>query len=218
MAQARLPCYLSGMAFPRDLLAPHESIVFELRPHWVALIPSVFWTLVALALGIAGYALTEGTIANVILIVAVLGWLALALPPFLRWRFTLFVLTTDRLITRAGVFAKNSKELPLERLNDVAFNQTLVERMLGAGDLLIESAGERGQTRITNVRSPEQVQLKIYEESEKHQNRMFSQGRHAEDDSRRSPTVPEQLEALARLKDQGVLSDAEFQAKKQELL
>ncbi len=208
------------MGFPRALLADHEKIVFELRPHWVSLIPSVLWTF---ALGVAlflGYAAAEAIAdgdpsgaKSVIGGVVTLGWLALAVVPGLRWYFTLFVLTSDRLITRSGIVAKHSREIPLERINDVAFNQSVLDRILGAGDLLVESAGERGQTRIENVRKPEQVQLMIYKETEDNNNRMMKPGTQRADAS-----IPEQIAALARLNDQGVLSDAEFEEKKTELL
>lgn len=199
------------MGFPRELLADHEEIIFDLKPHWVAAVPSVLWTLVAVAAVITSFVFFEGTIAFIALGAGVLLWLFFAVPPFVTWRFTHFVLTTDRLITRSGVFAKHSKEIPLERINDVAFSQSVLDRILGAGDLLIESAGERGQGRISNVRNPERVQLMIFEESEKNNNRMM-QPRSA------GTSIPEQIEALSRLKEQGVLSAEEFEAKKQDLL
>jgi uncharacterized membrane protein YdbT with pleckstrin-like domain len=199
------------MPFPRELLADHEEIIFDLRPHWVAAVPSVLWTIIAIAAAITSFVFFSGTVGLIALAAAVLLWLFLAVPPFVTWRFTHFVLTTDRLITRSGVFAKHSKEIPLERINDIAFSQSFIDRILGAGDLLIESAGERGQGRISNVRNPERVQLMIYEESEKNNNRMM-QPRSA------GTSIPEQLEALGRLKEQGVLSPAEFEAKKQDLL
>lgn len=202
---------VATMGFPRELLADHEEIVFDLKPHWVAAVPSVLWTVLAVAAAITSVTFFDGTVGLVALGAAVLLWLIFAVPPFVTWRFTHFVLTTDRLITRSGVFAKHSKEIPLERINDIAFSQTFLDRILGAGDLLIESAGERGQGRISNVRNPERVQLMIYEESEKNNDRMM-QPRSA------GTSIPEQLEALARLKDQGVLSTDEFEAKKQDLL
>ena len=200
------------MPFPRELLADHEEIVFDLKPHWVAVVPSVFWTLVAIAGVIASFAFLNGTVALVASGVAAIMWLFLAVPPFVRWQFTLFVLTTDRLITRAGVIAKHSKEIPLERINDVAFSQSVLDRVLGAGDLLIESAGERGQSRISNVRNPERIQLMIYQETEKNNDRMMAPR------SGGTTSIPEQIEALSRLKEQGVLSESEFETKKQELL
>ncbi len=201
------------MAFPRNLLADHEEIVFDLKPHWVAIVPSLLWTLALIVLWILGYGVAKSVFdnpsvaQNVVAAIVLIAFVWLALIPFLRWQFTSFVLTTDRLITRSGIIAKHSKEIPLERINDVAFNQTVFERIVGAGDLLIESAGERGQERIENVRKPEEVQLMIFKATENNTLRTAS-----------APTAAEQLEALARLRDQGILTEEEFNVKKKELL
>ena len=202
---------LIPMGFPKELLADHEEIVFDLKPHWVAVVPSVLWTAAAIAAIVGAVVLFDDLAVWIAAGLVLLLWLFLAVPPFVRWQFTHFVLTTDRLITRSGVVAKQSKEIPLERINDVAFSQSVLDRVLGAGDLLIESAGERGQGRIENVRNPERVQLMVYEESEKNNNRMM-QPRAQE------TSIPAQIEALARLKEQGVITAEEFAAKKRDLL
>lgn len=206
--------------FPTELLADHEEVRFELRPHWIALVGPVFWTVVSLLVLVVGSRLArdrdwETGLQQAVSLVALVMWIALGVLPFLRWLYTIFLLTTDRLITRSGIIAKKSKEIPLERINDVAFSQSVFERMVGAGDLLIESAGERGQERITDVRHPEQVQLQIYKEAEENSNRMM---RGSSQTAQATPSIPEQIEALARLKEQGVLSDQEFDAKKKDLL
>lgn len=212
------------MAFPRELLADHEKLIFELRPHWVALIPSALWTLGLLVALLLGYraidAIVDGAVTapkSVFGAIVTALWIFFAVVKFFRWRFTMFVLTTDRLITRSGVIAKHSKEIPLERINDVTFTQTVLERIIGAGDLLLDSSGDLGPARITAVRKPEEVQLLIYKESECNENRMRTQlpsplQQHKE------PSIPEQIEALARLNNQGTLTDEEFEAKKRELL
>jgi uncharacterized membrane protein YdbT with pleckstrin-like domain len=210
------------MAFPKNLLADHEKLVLDLKPHWVAILPSVLWTIALIVVWILGYQLATSVFddpsvaQNVVAAVVLIAFVWLAVTPFLRWQFTFFVLTTDRLITRSGIVAKHSKEIPLERINDVTFNQSVIERAVGAGDLMVESAGERGQTRISNVRNPEQVQLRIYKEVEENNNRMMRGGQPFPTPSEDS--IPEQIEALARLREQGVLSEGEFEAKKQELL
>jgi uncharacterized membrane protein YdbT with pleckstrin-like domain len=215
------------MAFPKNLLADHEKVIFDLKPHWVALVPPAMWTIVALVALFLGYrgmdAIVEGdaTTGKAIVggVVTIL-WYFLAVLPALRWRFTMFVLTTDRLITRHGIIAKHSREIPLERINDVAFSQTVLERMLGAGDLMVESAGERGQTRIADVRKPEQVQLMIYKQTEDNSTRVVrgQMGEVAGHSAPQEPSVTEQLEDLGRLRKDGVLTEEEFQAKKAELL
>jgi uncharacterized membrane protein YdbT with pleckstrin-like domain len=210
------------MPFPKHLLAEHERLVFDLKPHWVAILPSVLWTIALLVVWVLGYRVAKNVLddpslaQNVVAIAVLVAFVWLALIPFLRWQFTYFVLTSDRLITRTGIIAKHSKEIPLERINDVTFSQSVIERGVGAGDLLIESAGERGQTKISNVRHPEQVQLTIYKEVEENSNRMMRGGQPFPTPAGNS--IPEQIEALARLRDQGVISEAEFEAKKAELL
>jgi uncharacterized membrane protein YdbT with pleckstrin-like domain len=210
------------MAFPKHLLADHEKLIFDLKPHWIAILPSVLWTIALIVVWVLAYQLAKDVFddpsvaQNVVAAAVLIAYVWLAVIPFLRWQFTFFVLTTDRLITRSGIIAKHSKEIPLERINDVTFNQSVIERAVGAGDLLVESAGERGQTRISNVRHPEQVQLRIYREVEENNNRMMRRGQPFPTPS--GDSIPEQIEALARLRDQGVLSDGEFEAKKQELL
>ena len=209
------------MAFPRRLLADHERLVLDLKPHWVALLVPALWTMAGIALYVLGARVAEDNIDDPGLVQKIIGVIALILiiwkgvSPVARWATTNFVLTSDRLITRSGVIAKHSKEIPLERINDVAFSQSILERMLKSGDLMIESAGERGQNRISNVRNPEHVQLTIYKEVEENNNRMMRPGAPTET---RGDSVTDQLEALGRLKEQGVLSDMEFETKKQELL
>jgi uncharacterized membrane protein YdbT with pleckstrin-like domain len=68
------------------------------------------------------------------------------------------VLTSQRVIFRTGVIARVGIEIPLYRVNNINFHQSIFERMIGAGDLLIESGGEEGMQVFDNVRDPEQVQ------------------------------------------------------------
>jgi uncharacterized membrane protein YdbT with pleckstrin-like domain len=208
------------MNFPRKLLGEHERIIFEKRPHWVALLIPIFWAIVIVALAI--FALTRiddpSWLRTAIIAIALIALFIVPVASVLNWLFTLFVLTSDRLIVRTGVVAKSSKEIPLENINDITFNQRILERLVGAGDLLVESAGERGQNRITNVRDPEGTQLQIYKASEENSNRMHRGGLGPQQFAGEDKSIPAQLEALARLKDQGVISEAEFETKKEELL
>ena len=103
---------------------------------------------------IAMYAL-----AAVVLLVV----LALAVWPFLVWRTTHYVFTNERVIMRHGVFSREGRDIPLNRVNDVSFQHSFFERMLGTGTLTIESAGERGQVVLTEIPRVEKVQSELYE-------------------------------------------------------
>jgi hypothetical protein len=93
----------------------------------------------------------------------------------------------------------------------VLFSQRVLERLLGYGDVLIESAGSMGQSRLENIPDPEAFQSEIYRARE-------VRSLHLKGDRGRSRDVVAQLEALADLRERGHLTDAEFETKKRRLL
>jgi uncharacterized membrane protein YdbT with pleckstrin-like domain len=195
------------------LLNDGEEVVLDLRPHWwffVGPLVAVVLTLVAVA-AVAVLDLPDWLFLGLLgLLLLNALWLAFRLA---RWTTTNFVVTTDRLIYRSGVVSKQGKEIPLERLNDISFHQSVLERILGAGDLMIESGGERGQQMFSDIRRPAHVQNEIYRQIE------LSQGRDADRMAgRRELSIPEQIDKLDELRQRGVISQAEFEAKKSQLL
>ncbi len=205
------------MTFPRHLLTDDEDLVLDLRPHWWFLAQAGSLLAVAVLLGVA--ALVQSWWRPVefvigILVLVALAWFAIT---YVRWTTTNFVVTNERVISRRGVVAKTGIEIPLDRINTVFFNQSLFERMIGAGDLGIESAGEGGRQTFTDIRRPSIVQNEIYRQVEGLENRRLQRLGQAAAGSR-VESIPEQIEKLDQLRRQGVLSDAEFEAKKRELL
>lgn len=206
------------MAFPRKYLHDTEEIILDRKPHLWFLVKPILGVIVALVVAIAAgnFINPDGnvnkwiTYAGFALVVLALLWL---LEEVLRWRTVNFVVTTDRLIYRSGLFAKQGKEIPLERINDISFNQTIFERLIGAGDLLIESGGEQGQQRFTDIRKPFEVQNLIYKSIE--QAKARDMDRMA---GRRELSLPEQIEKLDDLRQKGVITQADFEAKKAQLL
>ena len=207
------------MGFPRKLLIDGEDIVVELRPHWIALVvPIAVTILVVVGWGLAfGWAPDAGagrtTVVFGAAIVAVLLLLAYVLPRIVAWATSIFVVTTDRIIHRKGLVAKYSMEIPLEAINDVRFQQGVFERLIGAGDLIIESAGERGRQVFADIRHPEEVQREIYAQGEQNKERMYQGG-----PPRGAPSTAGELERLADLRDRGVLTPEEFEAQKRRIL
>jgi uncharacterized membrane protein YdbT with pleckstrin-like domain len=161
----------------------------------------------------------NGTADLITSLVILAALIPLAVAPLVNWWFTAYVLTSERLITRSGVIARKGVEIPLENINNVLFSQNVVERMLQSGDLLIESAGESGQSRFADIPDPEEFQSLLYRtrelNAEKKAGRAGAPGPGPEA-ARPDPT--EQLERLARLHKDGVLTDEEFAQKKQALL
>jgi uncharacterized membrane protein YdbT with pleckstrin-like domain len=149
------------------------------------------------------------------------GWLALK---YLEWNFTHFVVTDDRVIYRTGVIAKRGVEIPMERINNINFHQGIWERVIGAGDLDIESAGRDGQSHFSDVWHPDGVQQELYRQMEANARKRASWGHPpAVPMGQAAPapaaaSIPEQLHQLAELRDRGVITPAEFETKKAELL
>jgi uncharacterized membrane protein YdbT with pleckstrin-like domain len=202
--------------FPRRLLNDNESVVLDLRPHWWVLAGVSVVLAASLALAIVVSATVHGSAHDPVLIVClilVLVALVRFVRRYARWATTNIVLTTDRLILRSGVFAKSGREIPLERINDLAYHQGVFERIIGAGDLAVESAGERGQEVLRKVPGPERVQQAIYRQMEEAQHRSGARQTGA-----RNLSVPEQLERLDELRRRGVITQAEFESQKANLL
>ncbi len=206
------------MAFSRRLLNEEEGIVLDLHPHWLSFWRPVLALVASIALGLwvmFGWDGAPGAVEAFagVLIVACVVWFGVV---YSRWVTTNFVVTTDRLIYRHGVLSKHGIEIPLDRVNTVFFSQTLFERMLGSGDLTIESAGEMGRQDFHNVRKPSAVQNEIYKQVEANENRKFDRvGRNDRGDG---GSIPDQIEQLDALRRRGVLSESEFQVKKAQLL
>lgn len=207
------------MPFPRKLLNDYETVVLDLHPHWwffgwpaIAAGGTVVLSLVVRAQldGAVETALSYLLLAALIVSVA---WLIVRL---LDWRTTYFVVTSHRLIFRRGLLSRSGIEIPLEKINNVNFHQSIAERMLGCGDLIIESASEGGQSRFTDVVNPDRVQGIIHTAI---QDRLQNGPGMGTGSATRAPVdIAEQLEKLADLRDRGVLSDAEFEDQKQRLL
>ncbi|MDQ4091754.1 MAG: PH domain-containing protein [Actinomycetota bacterium] len=201
------------MAFPKKYLNDSEEIILDLRPHWFFLFGPAVALIAALALAIW---VGSGDPADWLLF-PVLALAVVALLFFLirvaQWVTTDFVLTTDRLIYRKGVVSRHGKEIPLERVNDVSFTQTLFQRVLRAGDLLVESGGERGQSSFGHFADPQGIQNEIHRAIE------AAAARDADRMAGRRELSPlEQLEKLEELRQRGVVTQAEFDVKKQNLL
>jgi uncharacterized membrane protein YdbT with pleckstrin-like domain len=203
------------VAFPRRLLTDHEELILDLRPHWIALAGPVLLGVVLLAGLIVALVFTPDSWRSWVrwaeAAAAIVLFVWLAVPRIVAWLTSHFVVTTDRLIHRSGWISKRSMEIPLEKISDVRFHQGVFERMIGAGDLVLESAGEFGQETFADVRHPERVQKVVYEMGERNQ-----QARAAP--APPSPSTADELDKLNRLRADGVLSEEEFEAQKTRLL
>ena len=147
------------MPYPKHLINEGETVALDLRPHWwffsrhiLTGIPLFIIVIVVLSntdSGSFGGDSLRWIVGILFLVWAV--WLGFK---YLDWTYTYFVVTSDRVIYRTGVVSQHGVEIPLERINNINFHQRIFERMIGAGDLDIESAGEQGSRASTTCATP----------------------------------------------------------------
>jgi uncharacterized membrane protein YdbT with pleckstrin-like domain len=203
------------VAYPDRLLNDNETVSVDLHPHWWFLAGPTLALVAAIIAGIVTLVFTE--VDSTVRTVA--GWATLAaiaaggvwlLVRYGRWLTTHFVITNRRVIFRTGLLAKRGIEIPIDRVNTVHFSQGVWERVVGVGDLLIESGGETGQQRFTDIRQPDRVQRVLYAELESRELRVRG-GDGVVD-------VAGQLEKLESMLLRGTLTPEEFARQKQRLL
>lgn len=209
------------MPYPKKLLNDYEELAVDLHPHWLYFVEVVFALVASIVLGIVLVAIDAPNEVRWIALILIIGCALWVVIRYLKWMTTNFVITSDRVIFRHGVFAKTGIEIPLERVNSVHFNQTIIERLVGAGDLLIESGSEGGQQRFTDVHNPDRIQNLIHSQMELNEHRMHhGQSPAGPGGAVSAPPhdVTVQLERLEALRDRGTLTDEEFHEQKQKLL
>ena len=158
-------------------LTGDEQLVLLLHPHWKTLIRPILIAVLVVAVALVAEAFIAGHSGSVAVdgavgAVTVLILMVLLIVPLLRWRTTTYELTTKRLRTRYGIVTRRGRDIPLTRINDVSFEKGVLDRLLGAGRLVVESAGEHGQIVLTDIPHVEYVQATLFRLVEDEQQRL----------------------------------------------
>jgi uncharacterized membrane protein YdbT with pleckstrin-like domain len=173
------------MAYPTELLSEGETIEFEMRPHWRALLmPLTIIVLVLIGVTIitvmwGGW--FEGAVGDVgrwiFLGVGLVLVIVFAVKPLVYWFSTQYVFTDRRIIIRRGVIAREGRDMPLSKVNNVSFSVSFMGRLLNYGRLTVDSASDE-ELVINDVPNVEVIQREV--------NRL-----HEEDDARRRGDLSE---------------------------
>lgn len=156
------------VAYPDDLLVPGEQIVMHKHPHPKMLVVPVLLLLLVVGIGTFLAALVRGQpwapwawLGLGVLALVLVG--RFTVTPLLRWRTTHFVVTTRRVLVREGILSRQGIDIPMSRINSVQFRHTAMERLLGCGTLVIESASDE-PLEFDDVPGVERVHALLYQE------------------------------------------------------
>jgi uncharacterized membrane protein YdbT with pleckstrin-like domain len=159
-------CHDWAMGLPSELLGQGEVEVLHLRTHAKALIaPSIVLLLIAVLVGLAfGYVPPSMLpwASWVIVGLALLALIVWVVAPFLRWWSTTYTFTNRRIITRRGIISKRGHDLPLSRINNVAYELSLTDRIFGCGTLQLTTAADEPVT-LTDIPDVERVHVVMTE-------------------------------------------------------
>ncbi len=201
-------------SYLNNLLGENEQILFVTRQHWLVLASEI---------------LSESVLTIALLVLITLVWLVwlpnpliilayllLLLPLVSLWRDVLiwsnhkFVVTNWRVIQITGVFNKDVTDSSLEKVNDVKLEQSIVGRMLDFGDVEILTASELGVNKFKLVGQPIRFKTAMLNAKEKLE--------HSQTGRSQPASLLDVVAQLDNLHKQGLLTDAEFQQKKAQLL
>ncbi len=230
------------MKYPESLLSSDETVLFDVHHHpvvlrWLVLLACLYIALCIALMATVGFfregpALLAG--ATVLVVLAVfLSWRALV------WSHTSLVLTDHRLIYRAGVFTRHSREIPVSTITDVSSSQLILGRIFGYGDLLVQSTSEYRKLPYFDFPHPEELKLRIVEQVSAGDVAGGNDASSVAEEvamavARAQPTqtiaavplerpplyseIVDQIERLDGLREKGALSDEEFRKAKESLL
>jgi membrane protein YdbS with pleckstrin-like domain len=203
---------LGVMRFPGRLLNGGEVVVVDVRPHWWYMSRPSAAAVVTTAGAIAAAVESAPIWVTWIALAALAAAAAWLVGRYVRWRTIRMVVTSARIVDRRGLILRRGREIPIAALTNISCRQTLFKRLIGAGDIVLESAGRDGREVFPDLPHPALIHNEIYRQLE-----MWRNGA-VPGPPVGASSIPAQIEQLDSLRRRGIITDAEFTAKKTQLL
>lgn len=201
-------------AYVRRLLGENEKIILISRRHWLLLASAIFLESVFILIILIG---TSIALVNFALYPFIaFAYILLLLPlismvkDILEWYNHQYIITNRRVMQTSGVINKSVIDSSLEKVNDVKMAQSFFGRMFNYGDIEILTASELGTNLFRFIGDPILFKTSMLNAKE----------RLSDDDGHGhyAVSIPVMIEELDQLRRKGIVSEEEFQQKKQELL
>ena len=202
-------------------LKKDEEVIFQSQPHWFTLVTPALVTLIALAILIA--LVIAFDLGGAVMLIGVI-FVGYFIYEVVARNHNLWIVTNLRVIDEYGVFSNNAKESPLDKINNVSYNQSLWGRMLGYGNVQIQTAAEIGSTIYYSVENPKELKDTITHMQEEYKNLQINKQASAlanqivAGQQNNKVDVSLEIEKLYELKQRGILSEEEYNNRKTKIL
>jgi uncharacterized membrane protein YdbT with pleckstrin-like domain len=197
------------MSFTKNQLLPGEQVIVIARQHIITLIRPILLN-IACAVVLIGltyaYPQTAWMLLFILIPLAILGW------ELLVRKSREYIVTDRRVVRNEGVFSVTSFDAPLDKINNVFHEQSLVGRIFKYGKVGLETASEQGTTIFDQIPNPVEFKNCIVRQRE------ASRAVPVQAAPSNRQDIPRLLDELAALRDRNVITAAEFEAKKRTLL
>lgn len=202
----------------RTALKKDEKLLLIIRQHWIKLVlPFLVWLLISIVVAIW---LSPGTALLIILVAAVYPALE-----YINWKYNLWAVTNLRVVDESGFFTRYSKESPLDKINNVEYDQPIMGRILGYGNVDIQTAAEMGETQYQLIHHPKLLKDTITHAQEEYKRMQISNqaSQLAAAIAKNNPApsqqmVADELHKLFDLLQKGAITQEEYAAQKNKLL
>lgn len=207
----------------RTTLRQDEKMLLTVREHWLILLMPLIILIITAAIAVTAshYYPKYWWIAAIIALLFIFNFIW----KLLQRKTNIWVVTNLRVIDEYGVLSIHSIESPLDKINNVEYDQSLWGRLFGYGDVKLQTAAEMGETVYRFLANPKRLQTVIFNAQGDFNNSIMRQKSqsladaiHEESTSRTAPTFETAMEQLYKLKTQGIITDEEYSLRKQKLM
>ncbi len=204
----------------RTQLKKDEQLLLIIRKHWIQLVPSFFaWLVLAVALIV--------WLHNTVAFIIVLASAVYPMVEYINWKYNLWAVTNMRVVDESGFFTRYSKESPLDKINNVEYDQPLMGRIFGYGNVDIQTAAEMGETKYQLIHHPKLLKDTITHAQEEYKKIQISNQATqlaeaiAKTNLNAAPSqqmIADELHKLFELLQKGAITAEEYNAQKNKLL
>lgn len=153
-------------------LLPGENLIVKVHQHWIFIAKSLLVPVALLVVvAVADFTVIKNTGIHQLrtyvslIAIAIAGlWLIVV---WIRWRSISYTLTDQRIKIESGVFGRQSKMIPIDRIQDCTTRQSIFGRMLGYGRVEVDAAGAQGAEVLDHLPNPGSFRDQVFVQSER---------------------------------------------------